>query len=283
MTNVAIFDANSLFSRAFWASQSDKNFERETSLEIGLSFTLSILDPDSQKIGRVFDKVLFCWDTAQKKDKQRTPKPPEYDGELSRFRKVLFDLIGGAHSAVPGCEADDQVATAAYREPTSNRVVVISGDKDLHQLCSGNIGYFCLNKKEMLLSEDIVLRWGVKRASQVAIALAIIGDKGDNVTGVKGWGPKRVVALFERVETGMNFEQALKVIGDQIPSEKIPEFLESLDLTLLDGGIEGVPEPLPLRFAAPSIVRSYGVKKIVGQISRIRAQYSGDSEEYDRQ
>ena len=94
------------------------------------------------------------------------------------------------------------------------------------------------------MSLQILQRWKIKRPIQLAIALAIQGDSSDNISGIKGWGPKKVEKLFESVTPDMEFEAALSAIVSQIPENKQEEFFESLDLTLLDCDIPGVPSPV---------------------------------------
>ena len=252
---LAIIDQNSVYARSYFASQSESELMAEEPsiqevVNLATHFALSLLDPTSSRIGQKFDAILMAYDDGQKRDKGRAPKPPIYHDAMAAFRSTFGALIGGATVSVPGYEADDVVATAAYRVPYSDEVYVVSGDKDLLQLVGSNIQYFDLRTKQLVSRTAILERWHVKRPCQVALALAVLGDPIDKVPGVHGLGPKKVAKMFELVTPDMNFNEALAAIESQLPAESVDVFYESLDLTLLDAKVPGVPAPAPLRFTS---------------------------------
>jgi 5'-3' exonuclease len=275
-----VCDGSAVFARAFYASQScpltDRAGKQIAGIAAGLGIVLSLLDCHSDRIGNV-GRTLFCWDTASKTIKPRREKPTGYDEELARFTSVLTFLFGSAHAIPPAHEADDAVCTAVYRLEKENArpVYVVSSDKDLHQLHGGNIHYYCLHEKAALSRAFILHRWKVKRPVQIAIALAILGDPGDAVPGIKGWGPKKVEKLFEAVTEDMDFEQALGAIDAQIPADLKSSFYTSLDLTLLDPGVPGVPEPAPLVFGDSALlVEDYRLPGLAQHFSWVKRQYT---------
>ena len=162
------------------------------------------------------------------------------------YEELLPKIVGGRMVRMTGYEADDVVATAAF-DSLSERVYVVSGDKDLHQLQSDRVSIYDLNTKGVLSRHTILARWNVKRPAQSAIALAILGDPRDNIPGIKGWGPKKVAKLFEQVSPSMGFEEALHAIEQQIPEALKAEFYTCLELTLLNISIPGVPDPAPFQ------------------------------------
>ncbi len=279
---VAVIDGNSLYSRAFFASVSDRNeVENDDLTDISLALLVPIIDPTSDRVGHRFDRLLWCWDTQQKRDKKRGPKPPGFDEGLARFKKAVCQVVGGGQSEVPGYEADDQVATAVYSllDRDSNATIyVVSSDKDLHQLVGPRVRFYCLSQKAVLSRHSILSRWHVKRPAQVAIAQAILGDRGDNISGIKGWGEKKVQKLFEQVTQDMDLEQALEAVMAQIPpGDKLASFIDSLELTFLNSGVPDVTEPAPLKFSKLSHEQAeeLGVVKSMGVLSRLRIAYSG--------
>jgi 5'-3' exonuclease len=123
-------------------------------------------------------------------------------------------------------------------------VVVVSADKDLTQLAGPGIRYYCLNKKRFLSEKEIAERWCVRRPSQVSIALAIIGDKSDGISGVHGMGRRAVEKLFDKLVTeDMDLVEAYDAIEGSLSGEKLNQFLESFAHTFLNTQIEGVPYP----------------------------------------
>lgn len=261
-----IIDANSLYARAFYATGGDPY---ET-VKASVNSAISLLDPE--RVGEHVDRAMFCWDGGQKKAKERTERPPEYEDTKPRVKAVFEALIGAKNVRIKGYEADDVIATAAFASKSEN-IVVASGDKDLHQLQGGNIAYYDLNTKCLLSSREIVAQWHVRRTSHVAIALAIQGDSVDKIIGIRGWGPKKVEKLFESVRSDMPFDEVLKVIESQIPENKLPEFYESLELTLLNSGVPGVPEPEPLTLAPYGKIIELGLDDCAEFYTRIAGLY----------
>jgi 5'-3' exonuclease len=231
---------------------------------------LILVNPD--RVGEQVDRTLFCWDGGQKKAKERSERPPEYEATKPALKDALEALLGTRNVRLEGYEADDVIATAAFASP-ADHVIVASGDKDLHQLQGGAISYFDLNTKGYTSTREILAQWHVRRPSQVAIALAIQGDSVDKIAGIRGWGKKKVEKLFEAVRYEMKFDTVLKVIEDQIPLSKRPEFYDSLELTLLNNGIEGVPQPVPLKFAPESKLLDLGMEETYDYYVKVSQKY----------
>lgn len=96
---------------------------------------------------------------------------------------------------VPDCEADDTIAYLC-RGPFRNKPKVIAtSDKDMYQLLDENTNVYSLYKKTFVTPPDVLERFRVT-ASNFAIAKALVGDEGDNVPGIKGFGFKKVATLF---------------------------------------------------------------------------------------
>lgn len=243
MTDLLV-DANSLYARAWYAAN------QEPSEAIHHVLNLSIMLFNIHRAGEHVDRVLFAWDGGQKQDKGRAERPPEYEDNKTLAMEWFEFLFGAINIRIEGIEADDIIATAAANS-TAGHIIVATGDKDLHQLCSSKVSIFDVSAKGMVSKREILKKWGVKRPSQVAIALAIQGDACDKITGIKGWGPKKVQKLFEAVSPEMQFEDAFNTILEQIPDTKQEEFYAALDLTLLRSDIPGVPEAANLKLVSP--------------------------------
>lgn len=263
-----IVDANSLYARSYFAAQRI-NPDPVEAIRLALQTLLTLLNPDDNRIGRPFDRLLFAWDGARKAEKNRADKPPEYHDTKLAFKDVLGFVFGAAHGEHPDFEGDDVVATAVYKS-TADTVYVVSGDKDLMQLEGGNCRYYCLNTKAVLSRQFINHKWHIKHPSQLAIALAIIGDPVDNIKGIPRWGPKKVQRLFEHIPESMPFDQVVATIDAQIPEDLKPDFWSSLERTLLNTEVPGIPEPAPIVFADSSEVRKLEIPGISQLYDRVR-------------
>jgi len=267
-----IWDANSLWARAWYAVMRTQP-DPAMAVEAALVSATSLLSPASDRIEKI-DRMLFCWDGRQAPDKGRKEKPEHYVASRKVFQEFLTDLFGAVHAEIPDHEADDLVATAATNSD-ADQVYVISGDKDLTQLQNPRIHYYCLHTKAVLSASFICNRWGVRHPDQVAIALAIIGDRVDGIPGVPRWGPAKSKHLFGAVTSQMKFDQAFAAIERQIPFELRAHFYESLERTLLNRQVPGLPPPAPLRLQPLDYVKGFGMPDLYRHYVALHTHYFG--------
>jgi hypothetical protein len=269
-----IIDGNSLYAKAWYATSKDY-IDANAVLRSSLQTVFSLLNKDVDRIGQHIDRTLFCWDGNHGRDKgDRQTKPEQYYTTREILQEVLSSVIGTAHAIPPHHEADDAVATAVERS-TADDVYVVSGDKDLMQLHAENVHYYCLNTHALLSRSFVTTKFGVKHPRQIAIAQAILGDRIDNIPGIRGWGPAKVRTIFGAVTDRMDFQQALAAVEAQIPNNLLNDFYTSLERTLLDPTLEGLPEPAPLKLATPEEILNCGVDGVEDSYSRMHNSYSG--------
>lgn len=244
MTDLLV-DGNSLFARCWFAVKEDP----DEALRLCVTSTLRLLDTGQDGYIKVpIHRTLFGWDGKAKTDKNRAPKPKAYIDTRFRFQEALLSLFNTVHGYHADFEADDIVATAVYQSK-AERIFIVSGDKDLMQLQGGNVFYYDLNEKIVTPGRKICSKFSIKKPCQIPLALAIIGDTSDGISGIPRWGPKKAAKLFEAVTEEMDFAQALEAIVSQIPAGPLMDaFMDSLDKTLLHTDVPETAEPSPLRF-----------------------------------
>lgn len=282
-----VCDGNSLFARAWFANQRDGHNDPSDVVRSVLQTAFSLLNPGLDRIGARFDRTLFCWDGEHERDKgQRQPKPQAYADTRLAVMDALKLVLGAENAVAARHEADDAVATVVYRNwQKVDAIYVVSGDKDLMQLHGKNVYFYSLSEQALLSEVFICNKFKVKRPSHVAIALAIIGDRVDNIKGVPGWGPKKVEKLFNQVSLKMGFEEVLEVIDAQMPDSLTNDFFESLERTLLDTEVPGIPDPAPLKLAHPRELDGADMPGLKESYQRMYAYYhhsrTGDEDEED--
>jgi len=124
--------------------------------------------------------------------KTRDPKDPELveeyeiivQGLLSRDESVIF---------ATDYEADDVMAAMAYQH--GKDCILVTADKDMHQLCNICHVYHPYDRKETT-SQDVIDKWGIN-PRQLGDLLALQGDTADSIPGVKGIGPKTAANLLK--------------------------------------------------------------------------------------
>jgi len=253
MTDLLI-DGNSLYARSWYAVMAKPGGNPNAVVRAAVGTVLSLLNVNTDKLGEKVDRILFGWDGRDKRDKQRAPKPTPYHPTRQLLMEYLTFLFNPAHGSLALHEADDIVATAA-RQSKADVIFVASGDKDLQQLAGGRVNYYCLNQKSLLSLRSIRDRWHVKQPVQVAVALAIIGDKVDLIQGINGWGKKKVQKLFESIPEDMPLDEVILAIEEQVPEHLRDGFYQDLDLTLLHTDLPGVPSPKPVKLASLDAVK----------------------------
>ncbi len=151
-------------------------------------------------------------DEAYPEYKANRVKHIEGSDDLPPFQmaKEFLTLAGVPHKAHRGWEADDLIAATARQ--TQGEVSIISGDKDLLQLIGldlfdVNLGLPDKWRRVVQYRVPDDTPWTAERYQQeygypphqAAMVHALVGDTSDNVPGLRGIGPKKAVALLEKV------------------------------------------------------------------------------------
>ena len=133
----------------------------------------------------------------------RPPTPPDLSAQWPHALEVTREL-GVCALDDTRLEADDLIATyATHALEEGYNVVIVSGDKDLMQLVvdeapAGGRARQLVPGKDLLYDEAAVEeKWGVP-PELIGDLLAIMGDKVDNIPGVRGIGVKGAVGLLRR-------------------------------------------------------------------------------------
>lgn len=250
-----VVDANGLFAKSFYAAEAShlKHVDRGYLVALFKSLFYAM----RAEMG-VPKRILFCFDGRPKTNKPRKPKPQRYEDDLVDFARFVRDAFGdNAYAHHEDYEADDLVATAVARSAARGvQSIVMSGDKDLQQLRTPDIEYYCLNRKHLLTEREICERWDVHKPIQVAVALAIIGDPGDGINGVNKCGPTAVKKIFDTIPRDSTLEQVMDLVAAKLgstpqfdkknnvtlPSQQ-DQFFDSLGFTLLNTEAVGTYEP----------------------------------------
>ncbi|HEU5301994.1 MAG TPA: 5'-3' exonuclease H3TH domain-containing protein, partial [Acidimicrobiia bacterium] len=112
--------------------------------------------------------------------------------------------LGVAVWAEVELEADDALASAAavaFADPTVERAVICTPDKDLAQ-CVQDPRVVQLDRRAEKLFDEAAVRekFGVGPAS-IPDWLALVGDTADGFPGLKGWGAKSAATVLARYES----------------------------------------------------------------------------------
>jgi len=148
----------------------------------------------------------------------RPPMPEELITQIEPVRK-FFEIINIKEFSLTGFEADDVLATLAENFKKEIDVVIVSGDKDFAQLVDKSVTLYDPYKNNIIDEEIIEKKYGLK-PEQFVDYLAIVGDSADNISGVKGIGPKGAEKLLTKFKTleGI-YENSWKISSKSIKSK----------------------------------------------------------------
>ena len=189
----------------------DKNYE--------LSGSKSEYD---KQIDAYVKKVL---DYSRNKHKQQETVRGETEEESFERQKIILKQIL-EELFVRVCEydeveGDDLIAHYVKNKKSNERVVIISGDRDLTQLINDEVCVYIPSLKKYISPKNHIQELGYTHEN-VLIKKILCGDSSDNIKGIKGMGDKTFFSLFPDaktkkytlddifVETKKNIEERLK-------------------------------------------------------------------------
>lgn len=143
----------------------------------------------------------------------REESPEELEFAVEYAYRLLYALNIPVYT-VKGQEADDVIGSLSQRINPSDKVFIVSPDKDLAQLVNGNVilmrPAYKGNEFNLLDREGVREKFGVY-PERIPDLLALMGDTVDNIKGVPGIGEKTAAKLLsehgsieELYESGLN-------------------------------------------------------------------------------
>ena len=230
-----LLDAYALIYRAYYALIRNPMYSStgfNTSTIFGFTNTLEdVLSKEKPThIAIVFDppSPTFRHEMYPLYKAQREETPEEIIKSVPRI-KELIEAYRIPIIQYNGFEADDVVGTIAKRaEDAGYKVYMMTPDKDYAQLVSDNIFMYKPARSgvgaEILDKAKVCEKYGIKYPEQFIEVLALMGDKSDNVPGVKGIGEvgaTKLIAEFDTVENLLaNINQVKGANKDKIIADK---------------------------------------------------------------
>ncbi len=232
---VLIIDGHSMAFRAFYALPPD-NFVTATGQHTNavygfVSMLTRLLETEQPThVAVAFDVSRHSFRTEEYPEYKgtRDATPEEFKGQVELIREVL-DAMGIVSLSREGFEADDILATLAYRAGNDGAtVLVVSGDRDSFQTVTDNVtvlypgtGPGDLRRMTPQAVED---KYGVPPHRYPEIA-AIVGETSDNLPGVPGVGPKTAAQWINKYDGLDN----LLARADEIGGKRGAALREHLD------------------------------------------------------
>lgn len=207
---VLIIDGHSMAFRAFYALPPD-NFVTATGQHTNavygfVSMLTRLLETEQPThVAVAFDVSRHSFRTEEYPEYKgtRDATPEEFKGQVELIREVL-DAMGIVSLSREGFEADDILATLAYRACNDGAtVLVVSGDRDSFQTVTDNVTVLYPGTGpgdlRRMTPQAVEEKYGVPPHRYPEIA-AIVGETSDNLPGVPGVGPKTAAQWINKYD-----------------------------------------------------------------------------------
>lgn len=236
-----MIDGNSIVNRAFYGVPllTDAQGRYTNGVYGFLNIFFKLFDEEKPDyVGVAFDLHAPTFRHEMFSDYKGTRKgmPEELRGQMPILKEAL-NTMNISCFELEGYEADDILGTMAKAaEDKGMCAVVISGDRDLLQICSENIKVRIpktlrgKTEVEDYGPADVEKKYGVTPKEFIEVK-ALMGDSGDNVPGVPSIGEKTAVKIIQQYG---DVENAIKNAEDIKPkraSENIVKYAEQARLS----------------------------------------------------
>jgi DNA polymerase-1 len=144
---------------------------------------------------------------SNRKDYSAGPERENPFTQLAGIKKAL-DKIGIKFCEQGGYEADDMIAS--YAVNPEYQAVIVSSDTDFFQLVNQTTGvYHYHSGKSVWYNVDEITRKYGFPPSRYLEYKALVGDTSDNISGVRGIGPKTALKVIKNERTLTPGEQTI--------------------------------------------------------------------------
>ncbi|HQH27555.1 MAG TPA: 5'-3' exonuclease H3TH domain-containing protein, partial [Oligoflexia bacterium] len=234
MDPLYLVDGSGYIFRAYYAVQPlSTSTGLPTNAVMGFTRMLTKLlrDVQAKYIAVAFDVSRETFRTALYPQYKANRKecPEDLVPQMPYFRKIV-EAFGIRSLEKSGAEADDVIATITKCfVGKGQKIVIVSGDKDLTQLVDGDVQVWDAMRDIMFDRGKVREKFGVW-PEQMVDYLALVGDASDNVPGVKGIGPKtaeRLLDHFGSIEEMLKKSNEIGGLGGLRGANSIQQKIES--------------------------------------------------------
>lgn len=240
-SELMLIDGHSILNRAFYAIPplTAPDGTPTGAIYGFLNILFKFIDEEKpNKLIVAFDRSEPTFRHEKYKEYKGTRKSMDHD--LRVQVPLVKDVLKSMNITIaekPGYEADDIIGTLSKRmSANGEKVVIVSGDKDLLQLLDDNITM--KNPKtragkttvDTYTPAELYEEYGVTPEEFVDLK-ALMGDTSDNIPGAKGIGPKTAMPLIAEYHTVENLLDHIDDIKSKSTAKKLTESKENIILS----------------------------------------------------
>lgn len=198
-----------------------------------------------------YDKAMedYCRKViAYSKSKKQEIKRGETEEEsFERQKMILQQCLEEVFVRQVECEnveGDDLIAYYIKNKKSNEKIVILSGDRDLTQLISDDVCVYIPSLKKYISPQNHLKEIGYTHEN-VLIKKIMCGDSSDNIKGIKGLGEKTFFDLFpkareEKYSLERIMEESQLLIEERKKEKKKPLVVTENIVNKVTNGCQGV-------------------------------------------
>lgn len=172
-------------------------------------------------------------------------KRSETDDEcFQRQREIIQNILENLYVRqfiYDDVEGDDLIAYYVQHKKQNEKVVIVSGDRDLTQLITDDICQYIPTLKKFITPKNSVEELGITHENTL-LKKIICGDSSDNIKGIKGLGEQTLIKLFPEIKDKKTSLEAVigrskELLEERKTAKKKP--LKSLE-NIVNGVTDGI-------------------------------------------
>ena len=236
-----LLDISGIIYRSFFALNKDTFHRSDGFPTNAILGTINII----KHLNKQFADFIFiaCCDCSRK-DLKRNENDADYKKNRKNADPILVQQFSHIFQCIQdmnitqlkikGYEADDIIASFCKKYSSEeNQIVIASNDKDMNQLLVyPNTTIYNMSKKKVITANDVYSKFNVT-PEQFIFYQGLVGDKVDNIVGLKGVGPKTACKIIEKYKTPEQFWSS----NDHKHQYHMDDFRNSLELVTLNSDL----------------------------------------------
>lgn len=160
-----------------------------------------------------------------KKDLYEESEEDSFDRQRELIYNILEELFCRCYM-YDDVEGDDLIAYYVKNKLDNEKIVIVSGDRDLVQLISEDVCLYVTQLKKYVTPSNCVEILGYTHEN-VILKKILCGDTSDNIKGIKGMGDKTFFSLFPDAKTKKYsldevIHQTEELIAERVKNKKKP-------------------------------------------------------------
>jgi len=198
---------------------------------------------DYDKAINDYVKKVLKYNKSSKKEVKRI----ETDDELfQRQREILQNILENLfvrQFIYDEVEGDDLIAYYVLHKKSNEKIVIVSGDRDLTQLINDDVCQYIPSLKKFVSPKNSIEELGITHENTL-LKKILCGDSSDNIKGIKGIGEQTLIKLFPEIKDKKTtleaiVERSKEILEERKANKKKP--LKSLEniVNCITDGIQG--------------------------------------------